>query len=268
MKKHLLILSFSLLFISAMPSFAQSPAGGPRIYADTAAVNYFQNGILQDGKLHLVPKKEFKKLSEEQKRQVLDVFVPDFGDKGFIVHDGNLKELWMLDARGQLQLIDAWNMDNPELQRFMPITLERTGPSRLFWYAGGALNGTKGSFTGSVNLRAGTYLYKNLLDCSVLANIGVMSTDDSTDFTGDVGLMGRAYIPMKSEKTPIAPYGGLGVTLNYTQETYVELVFYAGISIFVGPGSLDVGAQYGIKSKFALTLGYTFRPNIGGKNKK
>lgn len=264
MRKIVIIINFCVLFF---PISISAQDGGVRIYTDTAAINYFKGGVMQNGKLHLTPEGPYNNLDKAQKREVLQVFVPEFGNKGFVVHAGNLKELWMLDPQGRLQLVDTWNMDDPELQKFTPISLEKSGSSRLFWYAGGALNGTKGNFTGTINLRAGTYLYKNLIDCSVLANLGVLSSDASTDFTGDIGLMGRAYIPMKKQKTPIAPYGGLGVTLNYTQETYVELVFYAGVSIFVGPGSLDVGAQYGIKSKFALTIGYTFRPRIGEKKR-
>lgn len=261
--RNFFIILLGLCLLSG--SLSAQNTGDVRIYSDTTLVKYFEGGAMQDGKLHLSSKEKYKDLSTNQKQSILKIIALDLGDEGIIVHNGTVKELWMLNAQGDLQLIDTWDMDEPQLQEFMPLALEKSSPSRLFWYAGGAFNGTKGSFSGTVNLRAGTYLYKNLIDCSVTANLGAVSTDTSTDFTGDIGLMGRVYMPIKKKGTPIAPYSGLGVSLNYMQETYVELVFYAGMSIFVGPGSLDIGAQYGIKSKFALTVGYTFRPNWGGK---
>lgn len=133
----------------------------------------------------------------------------------------------------------------------------------------GLINATKGAFSATINARAGTFLYKDIIDCSVLTDLGVSSGSGATSFNGDIGLMGRAYIPIrKSKKVPFAPYGGLGVNFNFAPTVYFELVLYTGISLYVGPGSIDVGVQYGLKSKFAATFGYTFRPVLKKALKK
>ena len=128
---------------------------------------------------------------------------------------------------------------------------------------------TEGIFNLLASFRAGTFLYRDIIDFSVLANMGISSNDTSTNFNGDLGLMGRVYYPIRSLKAfPMAPYAGIGTTMTYSPSFNLELVFYAGVSMYVGPGSIDVGVQYGLSSKFAATFGYTFRPNLNHWFKK
>ena len=87
-------------------------------------------------------------------------------------------------------------------------------------------------------------------------------------FAGDVGFDSRAYLPFRIKNVNLAPYAGAGVSYSFSPDSYFELRLLAGACWFVGPGSLDVGLQYGTKSDFSLTLGYTFRFPVKKKSKK
>ena len=73
------------------------------------------------------------------------------------------------------------------------------------------------------------------------------------------------------EKYRISPYLGLGIMYNHQSSDYgsissTDVPVYAGISWFVGPGSLDLGFQFG--KNFMTTIGYTFSPSTLIKKKK
>jgi hypothetical protein len=82
-----------------------------------------------------------------------------------------------------------------------------------------------------------------------------------------VGVDSRAYLPFRIKDVNLAPYAGAGVSWSFAPESFFELRLLAGGCWFVGPGSFDIGLQYGTKSDFALTLGYTFRIPVKKKQK-
>ena len=150
----------------------------------------------------------------------------------------------------------------------MPLELKRQGKTKVFYYVGGMLNGGNGSTSYSLNLRGGTYLYENLLDASVTLNLGGNKPEEGgSQFTGDVGADSRAYLPFRIKNVNLAPYVGAGVSWSFAPESFFELRLLAGGCWFVGSGSFDIGLQYGTKSDFALTLGYTFRIPVKKKQK-
>lgn len=65
----------------------------------------------------------------------------------------------------------------------------------------------------------------------------------------------------------LAPYAGAGISWVFAPESFFELRVLAGGCWFVGPGSLDIGLQYGTESNLSLTLGYTFRMPVKSKRK-
>ena len=129
------------------------------------------------------------------------------------------------------------------------------------------LNGGDETTTYSLNLRAGSYLYKNLLDASVSFNIGRNKSGDESQTVGDIGVDSRAYLPFRIKNVNLAPYAGIGVSWTFEPENYSELRLLAGGCWFVGPGSFDIGLQYGTESDFSLMLGYTFRIPVKKKQK-
>jgi hypothetical protein len=149
------------------------------------------------------------------------------------------------------------------MDRYLPLQLKRHGETRLFYYVGGMLSGGNSSTTYALNLRGGTFLYKNLLDASATLNLGRNKVDEGdSQFIGDVGLDSRVYLPFRIENMNLAPYAGVGGSWSFAPDSYFELRLLAGGCWFIGPGSFDIGLQYGTESNLALTLGYTFRLSI------
>lgn len=241
-----------------------------KVYVDSLTVNYLEHGVMSEGRLVVVAKDTYDTLDIDGRNAVLNAVADDFTAEDVVVVRGDsTREIWRKRKDGTLSYLDEWNMDNPQLKKFVPLELDATGDRRLFWYAGGSLTSTKNMFELMASFRAGTFLYRDIIDLSLLANIGVSGTDRATNFNGDLGLMGRVYYPIRSMKAfPLAPYAGLGATMTYSPGFDVELVLYLGVSMYVGPGSIDVGVQYGLSSKFAATFGYTFRPNLNHWFKK
>lgn len=137
----------------------------------------------------------------------------------------------------------------------------------VFYYIGGSFYSGDEYSNGSLNLRAGSFLYKNVIDVSATLNIGGYKTGEERQFTSDVGVDSRAYLPSHIKNINLAPYAGAGISWTFAPESYFELRLLAGSCWFVGPGSLDMGLQYGTESDFTLTLGYTFRIPVKKKQK-
>lgn len=233
---------------------------------DPMIVRYLRGGYAKEKKLFLVTNSDYDSLTVIQKQSLLNKVSQEFADHDITIFSGDQqRELWIPTATG-IQMIERWNNDSLQIEKYLPLELKRQGKTKMFYYVGGLLSGGGGSFNYSLNLRAGTYLYKDLLDASATLNVGGSKANGEGQFNGDIGVDSRAYLPLHSKKVNIAPYGGLGVSWAFAPESYFELRLLAGACWFVGPGSLDIGLQYGIKSKFSATLGYTFRiPTIKKK---
>lgn len=257
-----LILSIAICLASVL--IHDAGAQDVKVYVDSMTAEYVAAGAMMDGKLKVVAKEGYDTLGLDTRKVVLEAIADDFPtDDVVVLRYDSSREVWKRNPDGSLSYLDQWNMTDPQLKDFAALKLDRTGNRRLFWYAGGSMMSTDGLFSLLASFRAGTFLYRDIIDFSVLANMGISSTEDATSFNGDLGLMGRAYYPVRAlESFPMAPYAGLGATMTYSPSFNIELVFYAGVSMYFGPGSIDVGLQYGLSSKFAATFGYTFRPDI------
>lgn len=227
---------------------------------DLMVVRYLRGGFAKEKKLHLMTNSDYTALSDYQKRDVLNKVAQEFAGYDMTLYTGGQgRELWIADG-SSIKLIEEWNNDSLRIEDYLPLELKRSGKTKVFYYVGSMLNGGNGSTSYSLNLRGGTYLYENLLDASVTLNLGGNKPKEGeSQFTGDVGVDSRAYLPFRIKNVNLAPYAGAGVSWSFAPESYFELRLLAGGCWFVGPGSLDIGLQYGTKSDFALTLGYTFR---------
>lgn len=234
---------------------------------DPLVVRYLRGGFAKDNKLYLMTNADYAPLSVEQKREVLRKVAKEFADYDINIYSGEQqRELWVNTA-GDIKMIERWNNDSLQIERYLPLELNRNGRTKLFYYIGGQVNGSKGNTNYSLNLRAGSYLYKDLIDASITLNLGGNKTGNDNQFAGDLGLDSRFYLPFRIKKLNLAPYAGAGVSWLFAPSSYFEARFLAGGCWFVGPGSLDIGLQYGIKSDFAVTLGYTFRIPVKKKKK-
>ena len=231
--------------------------------SDPLVVRYLQGGFAREKKLHLVTNADYNTLSIIEKQNILNKVAQEFTGYDMTIYSGGQqRELWFNTGNG-VKMIERWNNDSLQIEHYLPLELKRQGETKVFYYVGGMLNGGNGSTSYSLNLRGGTYLYKNLLDASATLNLGSNKADGGeSQFMGDVGIDSRAYLPFRIKDVNLAPYAGAGVSWSFAPESFFELRLLAGGCWFVGPGSLDIGLQYGTKSDFALTLGYTFRISV------
>lgn len=227
---------------------------------DPMVVRYLRGGFAKEKKLHLVTNSDYATLSDNQKREVLGKVAQEFSGYDMTLYTGGQqRELWISDG-SSVRCLEKWNNDSLQMENYLPLELKRQGKTKWFYYVGGMLNGGGGSTSYSFNLRTGSYLYKNLLDASATLNIGGNKTKGAKkQFTGDVGVDSRAYLPFRIKNVNLAPYAGVGVSWAFAPDSFFEFRLLAGGCWFIGPGSLDFGLQYGTKSKFSFTMGYTFR---------
>lgn len=228
--------------------------------SDPTVVRYLRGGFAKEKKLHLITNSDYTTLLDYQKQDVLGKVAQEFAGYDMTIYTGGQgRELWIADGKS-VKCIEKWNNDSLRIEDYLPLELKRSGKTKVFYYVGGMLNGGNGSTSYSLNLRGGTYLYENLLDASVTLNLGGNKPEEGkSEFMGDVGIDSRAYLPFHINDVNLAPYAGAGVSWSFAPESFFELRLLAGGCWFVGPGSLDIGLQYGTKSDFAVTLGYTFR---------
>lgn len=260
MKRNRIIALCILLLTICVFAEAQTQQNNSKSLTDPMVVRYLRGGFAKEKKLYLMTNSDYTALQENQKREVLGNVAKEFAGYDMTLYTGGQgRELWIADGNG-VKCLERWNNDSLRIEDFLPLELNRSGETKVFYYVGGMLNGGNGSTSYSLNLRAGSYLYKNLLDASATLNLGGNKAEGSeSQFTGDVGVDSRAYLPFRIKEVNLAPYAGAGLSWSFALERFFELRLLAGGCWFVGPGSLDIGLQYGTKSDFALTLGYTFR---------
>lgn len=228
---------------------------------DSSVVTYIIGGFVWKQKLYLTTCQGFDTLSVEKKKSILDKVTKEFPHYDITLCTGGQKrELWVAEGNG-VRLLERWNNDSLELNKYMPLELKSRGTMKIFYYVGGSFNGGENYSTGSLNLRAGTYLFKSIVDASVTTNIGYNKSGKESRFAGDIGIDSRAYPPfLRIPKINLSPYAGAGISWLMPPVDYFEFRLLAGAAWFIGPGSLDLGLQYGTKTNFSFTIGYTFRP--------
>lgn len=228
-------------------------------FSNPLALRYLRGGFLSGNKLTLLAKEKYEKLDLAEKSEIMKIFKNDFPDCEIIVDVGeDRKELWSSPAG---MMLEKWTVGDMGLEQYSSLEIKTGGGRQIFYNVGGSLSGVSKSLSGNVNIRAGTYLFRQILDASVSCSAGfTRNGDGNAEFTGDVSVDTRAYLRIK--KIKVSPYAGVGVSWVYAPSSFIEPRFLGGLCCFIGPGSLDVGYQYGTKSKGSLTLGYTFRTKV------
>ncbi len=225
-------------------------------------------GYVSDSTLFLFAREEYENLSMAQKQNLLHQFDTSLHLQKYLVYvNQQSRELW-ISANGNIRYLESWNNDSLQIEEYKPLELKRDGNNTWFSYLGGSLSGNKASSEGTLSLRIGSFLYKDIIDASTSLNIGRIKSGEYSQWQLDIGLSSRFYKPLNLNKIRIAPYAGLGTSWNIKPVNFFELQLYAGGCVFVGPGSLDAGLQYGTQSKFSFTIGYTFRPGMLNSKKK
>ena len=251
----------------AQSNYSQSSSSSEPQFDDPLIKQYVTSGYTVEHKLYLNTNESYAQISESEKRQLIGKFMElYYGYDVVVIAATGEEELWTT-ANGVPSQVEQWNATNLNLQEYAPLELQTTGESRVFFSAGAMLNYNSDMFSSSITLQGGTYLYKNFIDLSLSLNLGLNKAKESkSQFTGDVGLSTRVY-PYRFKKLMLAPYVGGGVGFIFAPSTSFEPRVLAGVCWYVGPGSLDLGGQWGTKSDWSVTIGYTFRPSFGVKKK-
>lgn len=265
--KKIKILATCIIMLLAYCSMLKAQTKTKKL-SDPSVVRYVIGGFAKEQKVNLTVNSDYATLNLQQKQSILNKIAQDFVGYDIVVYPGGQeRELWLADGNGVLY-IEKWNNDSLNMENYMPLELKRNGDTKVFYYVGGSFSGGDGYSNGSLDLRLGSYLYKNFVDASVSLNIGYNKSGGESSFAGDIGVDSRAYLPFRIKNVNLSPYAGAGVSYSFSPDTYFELRLLAGACWFVGPGSLDIGLQYGTKSDLALTFGYTFRIPVKKKTKK
>lgn len=252
----------SIIETPPAPDAPQKDIPAHKQFSDPEVTRCFSGGFTKGRKLYLIAKTEYGLMDNEQKKAALNKLTQELPDYDITVYlEKQQRELW-ISRNHDLCLVEQWDNDNLQIENYMPLELKRNGQSKVFYQIGGSFNGSRGNHSGLLNLRCGTYLFQNKWDVSASLSLGYTKSE-KFQFSGSIGTDSRVYFPIKSIN--LSPYAGAGIYYSFPPNNYFEFKILTGACWFVGNGSLDVGAQYGIKSGFSFTVGYTFRPNLKPK---
>ena len=265
MKKIIRLVTCVLMLFIHLLLNAQNDS---KVITNPSVVRYIIGGYTKSNKIYLITNKDYNTLSIEDKGNIIKEIIKDFDGYDITVYSGGQqRELW-LSENNKVAYLEHWNNDSLKIENYMPLELKRNGETKVFYYVGGSFNGSNGYSNGSLNLRVGSYLYKNFIDVSGTLNLGYNKTGGKSQFAGDVGMDSRGYLPFRIKNFNMAPYVGAGISYAFSPSSYFELRLLAGGCWFIGPGSMDIGLQYGLKSKLSFTLGYTLHLNLYKKLRK
>lgn len=229
-----------------------------RSLRDPLVTRYIGGGYALDGKLHLVANGDYLNLTLDQRREVIEQVANVFPNYDIQMHLGEQKrELWIA-TEDDFLYFGLWDNDSLQLDDYNRLELNRQGRTKFFCYVGGAMSGTRKNGDGSLSIRGGSYLFKDILDASATLNVGYTITGRKVQFASDISLASRVYWPLQIKSIRLAPNIGAGISWIMAPKKYFEFQILAGTSWFVGSGSVDLGMQYGIKRGFSLSIGYTF----------
>jgi hypothetical protein len=226
---------------------------------------YFTAATLDEsGQLRLTAGESYSKLASSDKMEIMNIILWSWQESLVILQFESNRELWGWNNETKDgQLIEVWNL-NPQPRSAEPQTMQSDiAKHPWFFYIGGAsqMDSFK-NISGALSARLGFFLLLNKLDlaASVTEQLSGNIEDESSSLSTSVGLASKFYFPI--QKHNISPNLGaeLAVTIPSEGEIAFTPYFLAGVSWYVGPGSLDAGLRVGSSSM--LMFGYTLIPKF------
>jgi hypothetical protein len=226
---------------------------------------YFTAATLDEsGQLRLTAGESYSKLTSSDKKDIMNILLRSWQESLVILQFESNRELWGWNSETKDgQLIEVWNL-NPQPRSAEPQTMQSDiAKHPWFFYIGGASQmDSFQNINGALSARLGFFLLLNKLDlaASVTEQLSGNIEDESSSLSTSVGLASKFYFPI--QKHNISPNLGaeLAVTIPSEGEIAFTPYFLAGVSWYVGPGSLDVGLRIGSSSM--LMFGYTLIPKF------
>lgn len=257
-----------MMMFAILPLEAQQNKPNYKTITDSLAMKYCLDGVFENGILTLSTTADYDSLNAGTKKETLKVFAREFSNCQIIVKtQNNGREMW-LSQDGEMECVDKWDASNMNISAYLPVSGNLNPSGGWFYSISGTYSGSEMLSRGALNFRCGTFLYKTKWDVAVTSNIGYSKSWGETLKLLDIGIDSRAYLPFRIKKINMAPYAGTGVSWIIKPDSHFEWRLLAGGCLFVGPGSLDIGLQYGTQTGFTFTIGYTFRPRMLGTNNK
>lgn len=213
-------------------------------------------------------------MDQNKKSVILVIALKNWAGDIVFVHSGYIREIWKKDQQtGTVALIGHWDLNNAEMYKYLPKTLQTTKYHPWFFYVGGQTHFNSDNLSLMLSTRIGAFLFKDRWDLAISASVSISESELQEIYNIEIGPVSKLYFPIR--KYNISPYIGGGVAYVYSgfnmdtsaidyglsdigssTTNYWRTMALLGISWYVGPGSLDVGTQFG--DYFSLTLGYTF----------
>jgi hypothetical protein len=231
---------------------------------------YFANAELTEkGQLSLSAVEKYSLLSPTWKKAVMDNLIKTWQESLVMVQYESKRELWGWDSEtGKALLLDVWDINATATTKAPMTTITKTALHPWFVYFGGQGQLDKNHETNlAINTRIGFFLLRNRWDFAWTFSGGLFGNIDGEALTNQfsTGLMSKVYFPIK--KLNISPNAGIDVaSTSYSSSETVgttynrSLSLLAGISWYVGHGSMDVGFRIG--KEFTATVGYTLIPKF------
>ena len=226
---------------------------------------YFTAATLdKSGQLRLTAGESYSKLASSDKKDIMNIILRSWQESLVILQFESNRELWGWNGEAnEGQLIEVWNL-NPQPRSAEPQAMQSDiAKHPWFFYIGGASQmDSFQNINGALSARLGFFLLLNKLDlaASVTEQLSGNIEDESSSLSTSVGLASKFYFPI--QKHNISPNLGaeLAVTIPSEGEIAFTPYFLAGVSWYVGPGSLDAGLRIGSSSM--LMFGYTLIPKF------
>jgi opacity protein-like surface antigen len=232
--------------------------------------NYFESDSTTETSVNLYAKQGYIDASMQTKQFIIDNILSMRNKKVAYVSYGHKREIWGKDATQTIRLLDTLDMNSNNLKEVVKES-QRLVKHPWFFYFGGQGMFNSDYLNFSFNARIGFFLLLNKWDLALSQGLNAGEAGENNMVNISIGLSSKYYFPMTVKGQRISPYLGGGIGYTYvsaydsmsdaeTNGWQADYSVLAGVSWALGPGSLDVGIQYGEVSKFAITAGYTFFP--------
>lgn len=269
----------TIFIIGSSQIFAQNQAENLATFRESVLPKYnvyfTQVDLTESGQLSLSANDKYQPLSIAGKKAIMDQLARSWQESLVLIQYKSKRELWVWDGdTGKALLLDSWDINATAVTKTATSTGSKTALHPWFVYVGGQGQMDKNhEVNGAINTRVGFFLLRNRWDLAWTFSGGLLGNIDSeAPMTSrfSTGLMSKVYFPIK--KLNISPNAGIDVSsTTYTSSeaagnTYDRSVsLLAGISWFIGHGSLDVGFRIG--NEFNTMIGYTYIPQFKSRKK-
>ncbi|MDR1341318.1 MAG: hypothetical protein LBK58_14890 [Prevotellaceae bacterium] len=250
-----------MLTVGAYCAAQNSAKSGLTISLD----EYFEADSTDATFVSLKAKPHYVNSSLQSKSLMIDNILSIRGRKLAYVYYDHKREIWGKDAANNLVRLDTIDLNSISELKMALGESQKLVKHPWFVYFGGQGMFNSDYLNLAFNVRAGFFLLSEKWDLALSQGFSLSSAGENETFNIPIGLSSKYYFPTTFKGQRISPYLGAGIAYSYMSDADIDewqpdYSALAGVSWALGPGSLDLGLQYGKLSKFGISIGYTFFP--------